>query len=81
MEVAVTPPVGELDIRSDTAFPSGVEQYVVVTFDSSSLVGDLYTNGVLDATRTYPNTNYIPGTIGGAARQLSREYVRQRRIR
>ena len=67
MEVAVTPPVGELDIQSDTAFPSGVEQYVVVTFDSSSLVGDLYTNGVLDATRTYPNTNYIPGTIGGAA--------------
>jgi uncharacterized protein YjdB len=65
MEVAFTPPEGEVDLQSDTAFPNGAEQYVVVTYNNYTLAGKLYTNGVLDATRTYPNVNYAPGNIGG----------------
>jgi hypothetical protein len=65
MEVAFTPPEGEVDLQSDSAFPNGSEQYVVVTFDNFTLTGNLYTNGVLDATTNFPNTNYCPASIGG----------------
>jgi hypothetical protein len=37
-----------------------------LTFNIGSLTGDLYTNGLLDATQTYPNASYTPGSIGGA---------------
>jgi uncharacterized protein YjdB len=66
MEVAFTPHGNEVDLQSASVFPNGVEQYVVVTFDSASLIADLYTNAVLDATRTLPDATYTPGTIGGA---------------
>jgi hypothetical protein len=66
MSVAVTPHGNEIDVQSETAFPSGAEQYVVVTFNNSTLMGDLYTNGVLEASQQYPDATYTPGSIGGA---------------
>jgi hypothetical protein len=65
MEVALTPPSGELDLQSAVSFPNGAEQYVCVTYDSSTLTGNLFTNGVLVANRTFPNNGYTPGFIGG----------------
>jgi uncharacterized protein YjdB len=66
MEVAFTPHGNELDLQSTLSFPNGSEQYVSVTFDSATLRGNLYTNGALLATRTFPDASYTPGTIGGA---------------
>jgi len=66
MEVAFTPHGNEIDLQSDTAFPTGTEQYVALTFNNATLTADLYTNGVLDAMRIYPDATYTPGTIGGA---------------
>jgi uncharacterized protein YjdB len=66
MESAFTPHGNEVDLQSETAFPTGTEQYVVVTFDNSTLIGDLYTNGILDAMRSLPDATYTPGSIGGA---------------
>lgn len=63
MEVAFTPHGNEIDLQSTLSFPSGSEQYVTVTFNSGTLVGDLYTNGALVATHTYPDASYTPGTI------------------
>jgi uncharacterized protein YjdB len=57
----------EIDVESGSAFPSGSEQYVTFTFNASTLVGELYTNGVSIAETTYPNATYIPGTLGGAS--------------
>ena len=37
-------------------FPNNSEQYVACTYNNSTLTGTLYTNGVLVATQTYPNT-------------------------
>src|SRR5579883_3439625 len=67
MEVAFTPNGNERDLQTVTAFPSGVEQYVAVTVNSTNLIANLFTNGVLDATLTLPNANYLPGNIGGAS--------------
>jgi hypothetical protein len=67
MEVAFTPNDGEADLQSAVAFPNGSEQYVCVTYNASSLVGNLYTNGALVATLTLPNNTYTPGTIGGTS--------------
>ncbi|MGA2540651.1 MAG: LamG-like jellyroll fold domain-containing protein [Verrucomicrobiota bacterium] len=62
--------LGNDEIDSATAFPNGVEQYVAVTFNNSTLVGSLYTNGVLDARFKYPGGPldglYSPGIYGGA---------------
>ena len=66
MEVAFTPNGGEVDLQSALRVPTGTQQYVAVTFNSSTLVGNLYDNGVLLATHTYPNATYTPGKIGGA---------------
>lgn len=66
MEVAFTPNGGEIDLQSAVSFPSGSEQYVALTYNSASLVGNLYTNGGLVASRTFPNSNYTPANIGGA---------------
>lgn len=63
MEVAFTPHGNEIDLQSTLSFPSGSEQYVAVTFNSGTLVGNLYTNGALLATHTYPDATYTPGTI------------------
>ena len=65
LEVAFTLPAGEIDLQSAVKLPIGSEQYVVATYNNSSLTGNLYTNGVLVATRTFPNNNYTPGNIGG----------------
>jgi hypothetical protein len=65
LEVAFTPNGGEVDLQSDSLFPTNAEQYVVVTYDNSTLTGNLYTNGLLDATRVFPNSSYSPGSIGG----------------
>jgi uncharacterized protein YjdB len=64
--VAFTPPAGEVDVGSTVPFPSGSEQYVALTYNNFSLLGSLYTNGVLDSTTTMPNTSYSPGSFGGA---------------
>ncbi len=66
MEVAFTPNGGEVDLQSAVSFPSGSEQYVSLTYDSGSLVANLYTNGTVVATHTYPNSTYTPANIGGA---------------
>lgn len=65
MEVAFTPHGNEADIQTGTAFPNGSEQYVVLTYNNGNLAANLYTNGVLDATRTLPDATYRPGGIGG----------------
>ena len=67
LDVAIEPNGGEQDAVTGALFPSGVEQYVSFTFNAANLVGDLYTNGLLAATRSYPDDTYIPGTIGGAS--------------
>lgn len=63
MEVAFTPHGNEIDLQSTLSFPNGSEQYVAVSFNSATLVGNLYTNGGLLATHTYPDASYTPGTI------------------
>jgi hypothetical protein len=65
MEVAFTPNGGEQDLQSAVSFPNGSEQYVCVTYNAYSLVGNLYSNGTLVASLTLPNSTYTPGTIGG----------------
>jgi len=65
MEVAFTPDGGEVDLPSTILFPNNAEQYLCVTYNASSLVGNLYTNGALVASSTLPNNTYTPGTIGG----------------
>ncbi len=67
MIVAFTPNNGETDLSTPTKFPTGVEQYVALTYNSSSLFARLYTNGVVDATTTLPNSTYTPGNIGGTS--------------
>jgi hypothetical protein len=67
MEVAFTPDGGENDLQSSVPFPNGSERYVCVTYNASSLVGNLYTNGVLVASLTLPNNTYTPGNIGGTS--------------
>ncbi len=64
-EVAFTPHSNEIDVQSGITFPSGSEQYVAVTYNNFSLVSNLYTNGVLIASTTFPDTTYAPGSIGG----------------
>jgi uncharacterized protein YjdB len=67
MEVAFTPHGNEIDLQSAVSFPNSLEQYVALTFNATTLVGNLYTNGALVATHTFPDNTYIPGTIGGAS--------------
>ncbi|HWF18281.1 MAG TPA: LamG-like jellyroll fold domain-containing protein, partial [Verrucomicrobiae bacterium] len=66
MEVAFTPNGNERDLQTATAFPNGIEEYVTVTFNSATLVADIYTNATLDAAVTLPNSTYTPGLIGGS---------------
>ncbi len=64
--LALEPNGGEIDIAS-SPLVTNAEEYVVYTYNNTSLVGDLYTNGILDGSVTYPNSGYVPGGIGGAA--------------
>jgi len=66
MEVAFTPNNNEQDLQSAVSFPNGSEQYVCLTYNNFTLTGNLYTNGALVATTTFPNSTYCPGSIGGA---------------
>src|SRR6202453_1311278 len=66
MRVAFTPNGGEVDIDAPTFLPTGAEQYVAVTYNNSTLTGDLYLNGALDGTVALPNTSYSPGGYGGS---------------
>lgn len=65
MSVAFTPDLAEHDLTTSTKFPNGTEEYVCVTYNNYTLAGDIYTNGVLDATTTFPNTSYSPSAIAG----------------
>ena len=71
LEVAFTPSSNEKDLTTAVPFASGSEQYVAATFNNFTLLGSLYTNGVLDATLTLPNTTYCPGTFGGSSGTVS----------
>ena len=67
LDVAITPNGGEIDTITGSLFPNGSEQYVTFTFNAATLTGTIYTNGVFDAAQAYPNSTYIPGSIGGAS--------------
>ena len=67
LDVAITPNGGEIDTVSGGLFPSGVPVYTAFTFNAGTLTGTIYTNGLLGGAQAYPNSTYIPGTIGGAA--------------
>ncbi len=73
MEVAFNPNQDNIELDTATAFPNNAEQYVCVTYNNSIQIGNLYTNGVLDAAQAYPydvfapgDFVYAPGSIGGA---------------
>ena len=66
MAVAFTPNGNEVDLFTPTIFPDNSEQYVSVTFNSSTLAANLYTNGILNGSITLPDASYTPGAIGGA---------------
>jgi hypothetical protein len=60
-EVAFNPNQDNIELDTTTAFPNNSEQYVCVTYNNSTLTGDIYTNGVLDASQVYPNAVFAPG--------------------
>ncbi len=62
---AFTPDANEDDLDSDITFPNGSEQYVAETVNAFTLVGNLYTNGLLVGTITLPNSSFLPDNIGG----------------
>ncbi|HWY29651.1 MAG TPA: LamG-like jellyroll fold domain-containing protein, partial [Candidatus Acidoferrum sp.] len=68
MEVADNPANNDIYTASGVSFPNGSTpmQYVAFIFNDSSLTGNLYTNGMLVATQSYPDHDYTPGNIGGA---------------
>ena len=67
--VAFTPHGNEVDLNAPTPFLSGVQQYVVLTYTDPSLLGKLYTNGVLESSVTLPDSSYRPASIGGGTTQ------------
>jgi len=66
LEVAFNPNNNDIYTASSGLFPIGSERYVCLTYNNFTLTGNLYTNGVLVATQTYPDNTYCPGNIGGA---------------
>jgi hypothetical protein len=66
LEVAFNPNNNDIYTASSVLFPNGSEQYVCLTYDNFTLTANLYTNGALAATQTYPDNTYCPGSIGGA---------------
>ena len=80
MEVAFTSKRRRDDLQaSAVSFPNGSEQYVCLTYNNSTLTGNLYTNGVLVATQTYPNTTYCSWQHWRRGRH-DRKYVGKRRV-
>jgi len=72
MRVGFTPNGGEDDITAPSFLPA-TSNYVAVTYNDSTLLGSLYTNGALIASTTLPritfsqgNCSYDPGTFGAA---------------
>ena len=63
MRTAFTPNAGEVDINAP-GLPTGTEEYVAVTYNNSTLTGNLYLNGVLEGTAIMPSTAYSPGSFG-----------------
>ena len=63
---AFTPHQNEEDVQTTNSFPSGIEQYVVVTYDNANLTGILYLDGAQVGTRVMPDATYAPAGIGGA---------------
>ncbi len=66
MVVAVSPNNNDIYTTSGVTVPNGSQQYITYTFNNSTLTGDLYTNGVLVGTQSYPDHTYCPANIGGA---------------
>lgn len=67
MALAIRSANNEHDANSSDQFAVGSEQYVAATFNASTLVGALYTNGTLIASVKVPDSTYVPGTFGGAS--------------
>jgi uncharacterized protein YjdB len=67
LDAAITPHGNEIDAVTGSLFPNSSEQYVTFTFNAATLTGNIYSNGVLAATQTYPDATYIPGSIGGSS--------------
>ena len=65
LELGINPSGNELVTISSIHFPTNSEQYVAFTFNSSTLTSGLYDNGNLLATRSFPSSAYMPGSIGG----------------
>jgi hypothetical protein len=61
------PGIGEVDLVASSLFPVGTEQYFTVTFNNSTLVSSLYTNGVLEDSLTLPSEVYSPASLGAGA--------------
>jgi hypothetical protein len=78
LEVVINPNNDDIYTASDSVFPNNVEQYVCVTYNNSTLLGSIYTNGVLDVSQAYPYDTfapgdfvYAPGSMGGAGGTLT----------
>ena len=67
LDVGVEPNGGEVDTVTGNLYPVNTELYTAFTFNAGTLTGSIYTNGVVSGVQAYPNSTYIPGTIGGAA--------------
>ena len=63
---AFEPNNGEDDINS-APIATNTEEYIALTYNNYTLAGNLYTNGVLAGSTTYPSIAYSPGILGGAA--------------
>ena len=66
LEVAFEANAGqEVNVVSGAQLPNAKEEYITVTYDNTALTGNVYVNGNLAATSTFPDSTYCPGTIGG----------------
>jgi len=66
MVVADNPNNDDIYTTTPVTFPVNSEQYVTYTFNQGTLTANIYTNGIVAGTQVFPNTSYIPGSIGGA---------------
>ena len=73
LEVAFTPHSDGQELDSAIAFPNGVTQHVVYSYNNFNLVGNLYTNGALVGTTTFPDPSYSPSEIGGNTNELGND--------
>jgi len=61
----------EADAVAGFQLPVGGQQYIAVTFNTNTLVGNLYTNGAIVASVTAPNIGFTPGLLGGSGGTLN----------